>query len=84
MVTVMKFSSKGCGPCRMIDAITEDLMCVKSIDIDEHPELVEEYSIASVPTLIFFNDGIEYSRTVGLVSKQIIESEIANGRDTIR
>lgn len=41
----------------------------QSIDVEENRELTEEFSIKSVPTVVFLKDGVEVKRLVGVQSK---------------
>jgi thioredoxin 1 len=66
------FSSPSCGPCRrmtpIVTALSETHNVVK-VDIGECPDLATTHDIASIPTLIFFKDGQEMKRLVGLQSE---------------
>jgi len=68
---VLYFTAEWCNPCRMLkphmleaSSDREDLKMVM-IDIDENNELVNNYSIMSVPTVIGFSGGEEKDRFVG-------------------
>ena len=45
---------------------------VGKVDIDEQPELRDQYGIMSIPTLIVFKDGKEVSRVLGVQPKQAL------------
>jgi thioredoxin 1 len=74
------FNADWCGPCRMLSPILDELASeradykIVSINIDEEDELAEEYNVESIPCLVFFKDGKEVNRSVGLKSKDAIES----------
>ena len=74
------FNADWCGPCRMLSPILDELASeradykIVSINIDEEDELAEEYNVESIPCLVFFKDGEEVNRSVGLKSKDAIES----------
>ena len=68
-----------CGPCKMMGPVVDKLaeeydgrVVVGKVDADEEMDLAQKFGIASIPTLIFFKDGVEFERKVGLVP----ESEI--------
>lgn len=65
-----------CGPCKMlgpvIDQIAEDLedkITVGKIDVDQCRELAVEYGVMSIPTVIFFKNGVEVKRFVGVQTR---------------
>ena len=72
---IVDFYADWCGPCKMmapiIESIAEDdnSFKVARIDTDEADDLSREYGIMSIPCIIYFKDGKEVSRSVGLVSK---------------
>lgn len=77
---LVDFNADWCGPCRMLSPILDELASeradykIVSINIDEEDELAEEYNVESIPCLVFFKDGKEVNRSVGLKSKDAIES----------
>ena len=79
---LVDFNADWCGPCRMlrpiIEKVAEDRDDVKfvSINIDDEDELAEKYNVSSIPCLVLFDDGKETKRSIGLISKDNIESFI--------
>ena len=77
---LVDFNADWCGPCRMLSPILDELASeradykIVSINIDDEDELAEEYNVESIPCLVFFKDGKEVNRSVGLKSKDAIES----------
>ena len=76
---LVDFYATWCGPCRMLRPILDEIAKdetknIVSIDVDEADELAREYGVMSIPCLVVFQDGKEISRSVGLKSKQDIES----------
>ena len=49
---------------------------VGKVDVDASPELMQKYSIASVPTLIVFRDGEPVNRVMGVQSMSSLEKLI--------
>ena len=79
---LLKFYSKTCGPCRLLSKIIESLKVedleVVSIDIAENNSIVEEYSVRSVPTLVFLNnEGKEFHRETRPIPKEKLEQIIS-------
>ena len=72
---LVDFNATWCGPCRMLkptlDAVAAERpdVAIVGVDIDENPDLAEEYEIFSIPCLILFKDGMEADRSVGLIPK---------------
>ena len=68
---ILDFNADWCIPCKMLAPVLEKLLSVRddvlifSVDIDNAPELAEEFSIKSVPTLIMLENKKEVKRKVG-------------------
>lgn len=72
-----------CKPCRALLPIIEELtneyegkVKVGKLDVDNSPEVAANYGIRSVPTLMFFKNGEEVERIIGVVSKQEISEKL--------
>ena len=67
------FYSDGCPPCRMLGPILErlaakytDQVIICKVSMDAAPELAQPYGIRAIPAVLFFNNGKEVNRLVGL------------------
>jgi thioredoxin 2 len=68
-----------CQPCRMIAPTIEALAIefagrirVAKLNVDENPAVAARFQIASIPSLLIFNDGREQERLVGVQPKPVI------------
>lgn len=72
---LVDFWAPWCGPCQMLGPVLEELgseqnsFTVVKINIDEEMELAARFGIASIPTLIRFENGAEVKRTMGAQPK---------------
>lgn len=71
---MVDFWADWCGPCRMLGPLIEDLAgkyegraVVGKVNVDEEQELAIRYGVMSIPTVIFFKDGKEIDRKVGVM-----------------
>jgi len=76
---LVDFYADWCGPCRMLrptlEELSEERTDVKfaAINIDDNPELADDFDISSIPCVILFKNGAEADRSVGLVPKDALE-----------
>lgn len=80
---LLKIGSSCCGPCKMVEQTLSDIESsypgVKFlvIDADECDEdLLDGFNVRNIPTLIYFRDGVETERTVGLQTKEQIKEKL--------
>ena len=77
---VVEFWAPWCGYCRRLAPAVERLeaeigskVTVLKADIDELPEIAQQYGIDTIPTLILFKDGKEADRVVNPPSQDAVE-----------
>lgn len=72
-----------CGPCRMVSPVVESLseknknkfkFC--KINVDENQKTASQYGIMSIPTLMFFKDGVIIDTIIGAVPESTLQSKI--------
>lgn len=78
---VVDFWATWCGPCRAIAPIVHEIANelegtakVVKLNVDESQDISIEYGVRSIPTLIFFKNGEEINRIVGITTKSKIIS----------
>ena len=76
-VVLADFSATWCGPCQMLEPIVERVAAdspgaVATIDIDANPDLAQQYSVRSVPTLLVFADGEPVERLLGVQDEAVL------------
>ncbi len=86
--TLVDFFATWCGPCKVQAPILEqvknklgDKVNILKIDVDQNPQLAEQYSIQSIPTLILFKEGEAIWRAYGVQQAPILESKLSEHID---
>ena len=85
-LVVVDFFATWCGPCKMLTPVVESMsethpeVHFYKVDIDEEIELATRFQVMSVPTLLYMKKGQIVGKSIGLVSKADMESEIAKNK----
>jgi thioredoxin 2 len=73
-----------CGPCKMMGPILDQVarenagrLKVAKINVDQNPMTSARYSILSIPTLLFFKNGVLVGNVPGAVQKPVIDQQLA-------
>jgi thioredoxin 1 len=82
---LVDFWAQWCGPCRAVAPALEQIaaenverLTVAKLDVDSNPLTVEQYQVASIPTLIVFKGGQPVARIVGARGKSALLSELSD------
>lgn len=74
---MVDFWAPWCMPCQsllpVIDELGEEFdgnAVVAKVNVDENKPLAMKFGVMSIPTVIFFADGVEKERLVGVYSKE--------------
>ena len=83
---IVDFYADWCGPCKMLLPILDeiDFTDVLKVNVDELPEIAKRFGVMSIPTLIFFNNGLEQNREIGYRSLEEIKEEFKNAIKEIK
>ncbi|MFH1075543.1 MAG: thioredoxin [Pseudomonadota bacterium] len=80
---IVDFWAAWCMPCKMIVPVVEELArlykdkCkVAKLNIDDAMEIATKFGVMSIPTIIFFKQGREFTRITGVVPKDTIAERI--------
>ena len=82
-VALIDFWAVWCGPCRMVAPIVDEIaeeyagkITVAKCNVDDAEDVAAQFGIRSIPTLLFFKDGVLADKTVGAVPKAEIADKI--------
>ena len=74
---LVDFWASWCGPCKMLAPIINEIaneyegqIKVGKINVDEEEELAMQFRVASIPTVMLFEDGAVKEVSVGFRSKE--------------
>lgn len=81
---LVDFWSEGCGPCRMLNPVLEEIAAaqvgkavVAKVNVGEFPALAARFGITAVPTLIVFKSGQPVRTLRGVQSRREILTTLA-------
>ena len=75
---LIDFWASWCGPCKMLIPVIDEIASeatdfkVGKINVDEEPELAQQFGVMSIPTLVVIKDGKVTNKSVGVKPKKAI------------
>ena len=87
---VVDFWAEWCGPCKMIAPILSEIaaeqsdhLAVAKLNVDDNPEIAQQFSVMSIPTLIVFEKCQPAKRLVGAKGKPQLMQELSEFIPTV-
>ena len=80
---IVEFSAGWCHPCKLLNPILEELskeygsISFYKVDVDSNNDVLDDYTVGAVPTMIFYGNGEKLSRMTGYHKKESIVEEIS-------
>jgi len=77
---LLDFYADWCGPCQVLLPVVEKLadkyaeeVIVKKVNVDQNPELAQQFKVRSIPALFVIKDKEIQKRLVGLQSEHTLD-----------
>ncbi len=70
-IVLLDFYADWCGPCRMVSPIVDEIAeenpqyLVGKINVDNEPELAQQFGVSSIPMLAVMKNGEIVNKSVG-------------------
>lgn len=73
---VLDFWAEWCGPCRLVSPIIDELseeyegrVNIGKMNVDENDDVISQFGIRNIPTILFFKNGQLADKIVGAMPK---------------
>ena len=81
---LIDFWAPWCGPCQMMGPVIEEIaneyvgkVKVGKVNVDEEPELAQQFRVMSIPAIMLFKNGKVEKQLVGARPKADIEAMLS-------
>ncbi|MCC6276875.1 MAG: thioredoxin [Oligoflexia bacterium] len=78
---LVDFWAEWCAPCRALAPTLEDVAAqfegkvkIVKVNVDENPEVPQNFGVRSIPMLILFKDGKQIDQSLGNIPKSQVVS----------
>ena len=82
-LVVVDFWAPWCGPCRIVSPTIDELaqeyagkVKIGKMNVDENSQTASNYGVMSIPSIVFFKNGVPVKTMVGAQSKENYKQEI--------
>ncbi|KAG8501584.1 hypothetical protein CXB51_003917 [Gossypium anomalum] len=76
---VIDFSASWCGPCKFMEPVLNDMAAkftevqFVKLDVDELPDVAQEFGVQGMPTFVLLKKGKEVDRVVGAQKNDLVK-----------
>ena len=82
---LVDFWAEWCGPCKMVAPVLEEIagqhgdkLTIAKLNIDENPQIAQQYQVMSIPTMSVFQGGKVVKTIVGAKPKSALLKDLAD------
>ena len=82
-LSLLDFGGEHCQPCKRLDPVLgelageyQDRIVIGHCDVAKGPQMAMRFGVMSIPTVVFFKNGQEVDRFIGLMDRDKIAKKI--------